>query len=143
MSLRTLNQCLPPFHRRSLNSLTTKKNAIMPGAELPKYINEFNQEEQIWGNRKMIAISKSAQRMGELASRSTVSVLNYNVLRQKDATLKKRPYVSEEYLHVTKRRTTLLKEIFSYDADVLCLQVGLSARTFPVQYFIYNKLAGN
>ena len=87
-----------------------------------EYVNEFNQEKKFWGERQLLSCSSDVITMGELASCPQVSVLNYNVLRQKDATIKKRPYCDERYLRFERRRAQLLREIFSYDADILCLQ---------------------
>lgn len=54
--------------------------------------------------------------------RPEFSVLNYNVLAQRDASIRKIPHCPEHSLKWVFRRARLMEEIIAYDADILCLQ---------------------
>ncbi|KAF4323133.1 hypothetical protein G195_003831 [Phytophthora kernoviae 00238/432] len=76
-------------------------------------------------SRAFIPARQDLAELGELADLEKVSVLTYNVLSQMGARKMQRggkSYVSTAILNIRQRREKLLREILSYDADIMCLQ---------------------
>ncbi|GLE01814.1 hypothetical protein PINS_up010652 [Pythium insidiosum] len=75
--------------------------------------------------RALIPARADVAELSELADLEKLSVLSYNVLSQMGARRLLRgdaAYVDSSLLTFMHRRDVLLREILSYDADVLCLQ---------------------
>ncbi|KAF0753633.1 hypothetical protein AaE_005642 [Aphanomyces astaci] len=77
-----------------------------------------------YGGRRMVPATSV-----EHEGRECVSVLTYNVMRQMHATPDYKPYCDPAVLTATKRKEQIfqsdiysLRELLSYNADVLCLQ---------------------
>ncbi|OWY92649.1 hypothetical protein PHMEG_00038262, partial [Phytophthora megakarya] len=75
--------------------------------------------------RAFVPAKQDVGDLAELADLEKVSVLTYNVLSQMGARKLQRggkSYVSAAILNIRQRRERLLREILSYDADIMCLQ---------------------
>ncbi|KAG6615073.1 Carbon catabolite repressor protein 4 2 [Phytophthora cinnamomi] len=75
--------------------------------------------------RAFVPAKRDLAELGELADLEKVSVLTYNVLSQMGARRMQRggkSYVRAGILNIRQRRDRLLREILSYDADIMCLQ---------------------
>ncbi|ETO83671.1 hypothetical protein F441_02351 [Phytophthora nicotianae CJ01A1] len=75
--------------------------------------------------RAFVPAKQDVADLAELADLEKVSVLSYNVLSQMGARRMQRrgkSYVSAAILNIRQRRERLLREILSYDADIMCLQ---------------------
>ncbi|KAI9984031.1 hypothetical protein PInf_005321 [Phytophthora infestans] len=75
--------------------------------------------------RAFVPAKKDVADLAELVDLEKVSVLTYNVLSQMGARRMQRRgknHVGTAILNIRQRRERLLREILSYDADVMCLQ---------------------
>ncbi|GMI09753.1 hypothetical protein TrRE_jg12552, partial [Triparma retinervis] len=73
--------------------------------------------ESLFGREKF---KEHVQVSKQITDSRTITVCSYNTLSQEDA--KNLPYVEHSVSNWVKRRQTLLHEIFSFDADIICLQ---------------------
>ncbi|RLN95917.1 hypothetical protein BBJ28_00016049, partial [Nothophytophthora sp. Chile5] len=76
-------------------------------------------------SRAFLPAKQDVAELGALADLEKVSVLTYNVLSQMGARRLQRggkSYVNPAILNIRQRRELLLREILSYDADIMCLQ---------------------
>ncbi|KAG3010148.1 hypothetical protein PC128_g9140 [Phytophthora cactorum] len=75
--------------------------------------------------RAFVPAKQDVADLAELADLEKVSVLTYNMLSQMGARRMQRrgkSYVGAATLNIRQRRERLLREILSYDADIMCLQ---------------------
>uniref|UniRef100_K3WS66 Fibronectin type-III domain-containing protein n=1 Tax=Globisporangium ultimum (strain ATCC 200006 / CBS 805.95 / DAOM BR144) TaxID=431595 RepID=K3WS66_GLOUD len=76
-------------------------------------------------NRDFVPARQDVAELSELADLEKVSVVTYNVLSQMGARRLLRStsgYVEPAILTIAGRREKLLREVLSYDADIMCLQ---------------------
>ena len=75
----------------------------------------------------------------DLDSRTSFTLLTYNILAEKYATSQMYGYVPSWALVWEYRKQMILHEILSYDADIICLQVKKEL-IFFLFIFFYRKL---
>lgn len=117
------NITLNRFQTKTLtNEFYPSTNDLFTVSARKKAAHNNNEElkldaQQLFGVEKY---ERNVQVSKQITDCRTLTVLSYNVLSQEDA--KALPYVQHSVSNWLKRRQILLCEIFSFDADVLCLQ---------------------
>lgn len=82
----------------------------------------------------------SLDQYSDLDSRTSFTLLTYNILAEKYATSQMYGYVPSWALVWEYRKQMILHEVLSYDADIICLQVNNKNILISGLCFICRKL---